>query len=256
MNVEGIFADLARNPHVRAAASAVFFDGVVPRMREATATARRAWRFPACALAQPHPCGATGVGICHVCRMPFCARHGLLLLGEMLDEHLQVALRQPTAGLCALCTNEGVKAAQKAHEASQGFSVGGFARTGYAPPVEPVSQSEGPQPVGPQPSWQGQEQPHYGPPWQGQEQPYYGYPGYPPPPAPSPPPGSAGPTLEMGWALVTLGLGRDATLLDVKRAYKALATQMHPDTPGGSHEAMTSLNRAKEILERTMRKGA
>lgn len=232
--LEEFFADLARNPQVREVASAFFYEGVLPRARQATATVRRALRFPACQAGGT--CGNTGVGRCHICASAFCVHHGLVLLGDQLDEQLQATIRQPVSGLCATCVAEGVKAAKQAFEAAQGFGVGGFARTGFSPPP--------PQDGGPQP---------YDPRAHGFSPPYAGY-GYQPPP-PSQQPETPPPlTLEVSWALVTLGLEQNATLLDVKRAYKALAQKLHPDV-GGSHEAMTNLNRAKVILERALRRG-
>jgi hypothetical protein len=47
------------------------------------------------------------------------------------------------------------------------------------------------------------------------------------------------------WSEV-LSLPKDARREDVKAAYRRLATQHHPDKPGGSHEKMAELNAAQE----------
>jgi DnaJ domain len=47
------------------------------------------------------------------------------------------------------------------------------------------------------------------------------------------------------WTEV-LKVPKDCTREDVKAAYRRLASQFHPDKPGGSHEAMTELNAAQE----------
>lgn len=47
------------------------------------------------------------------------------------------------------------------------------------------------------------------------------------------------------WTEV-LSLPKDAKRDDVKAAYRRLATQHHPDKPGGSHEKMAELNAAQE----------
>ena len=39
---------------------------------------------------------------------------------------------------------------------------------------------------------------------------------------------------------------KDCTREDVKSAYRRLASERHPDKPGGSHEAMAELNKAQE----------
>lgn len=45
----------------------------------------------------------------------------------------------------------------------------------------------------------------------------------------------------------TLGVPKDASLADIKRAYRKLAREAHPDN-GGSNERMQALNAAKEVL--------
>lgn len=45
----------------------------------------------------------------------------------------------------------------------------------------------------------------------------------------------------------TLGVAQDASLDDIKRAYRRAARHAHPDR-GGSHERMQSLNKAKDVL--------
>lgn len=45
----------------------------------------------------------------------------------------------------------------------------------------------------------------------------------------------------------TLGVPKEASLADIKRAYRALAREAHPDN-GGSTERMQALNAAKEVL--------
>jgi hypothetical protein len=47
------------------------------------------------------------------------------------------------------------------------------------------------------------------------------------------------------WSEV-LRVPKDCSREDVKSAYRRLASQYHPDKPGGSHEAMTELNAAQE----------
>lgn len=47
------------------------------------------------------------------------------------------------------------------------------------------------------------------------------------------------------WTEV-LKVPKDCSREDVKAAYRRLASQYHPDKPGGSHEAMTELNAAQE----------
>jgi hypothetical protein len=47
------------------------------------------------------------------------------------------------------------------------------------------------------------------------------------------------------WSEV-LEVPRDAKRDDVKAAYRALASQHHPDKPGGSHERMAALNAAQD----------
>ena len=47
------------------------------------------------------------------------------------------------------------------------------------------------------------------------------------------------------WAEI-LGVPRDARREDVKVAYRRLASQHHPDRPGGSHERMAELNAAQD----------
>lgn len=43
-----------------------------------------------------------------------------------------------------------------------------------------------------------------------------------------------------------LGISRDSTRETVKAAYRRLASINHPDRPGGSHEAMATLNAAQD----------
>jgi hypothetical protein len=43
-----------------------------------------------------------------------------------------------------------------------------------------------------------------------------------------------------------LGVNRDASMGDIDTAYRHLARTRHPDVPGGSHEAMSELNTARE----------
>lgn len=45
-----------------------------------------------------------------------------------------------------------------------------------------------------------------------------------------------------------LGLKPDASDDDVKSAYRSRSKAVHPDKPGGSHEAQSKVNRAYEIL--------
>lgn len=47
------------------------------------------------------------------------------------------------------------------------------------------------------------------------------------------------------WTEV-LSLTKNATKSDVKAAYRCLASDAHPDRPGGSHERMAELNAAQE----------
>ena len=47
-----------------------------------------------------------------------------------------------------------------------------------------------------------------------------------------------------GWDV--LRVPRDARREDVKAAYRRLASECHPDKPGGSHAAMAELNAAQE----------
>lgn len=47
------------------------------------------------------------------------------------------------------------------------------------------------------------------------------------------------------WTEV-LSLPKDARREQVKAAYRLLASQAHPDKPGGSHERMAALNAAQE----------
>jgi len=46
----------------------------------------------------------------------------------------------------------------------------------------------------------------------------------------------------------TLGVSPDATPDEIKRAYRAKASKLHPDREGGSDEEMSALNRAFECL--------
>lgn len=47
------------------------------------------------------------------------------------------------------------------------------------------------------------------------------------------------------WWLV-LEVKADATAAEIEAAYKRLARDRHPDRPGGSHDLMSNLNRARE----------
>ena len=49
------------------------------------------------------------------------------------------------------------------------------------------------------------------------------------------------PAPPLDWQAI---LGNPASLVDAEAAYRAKARAAHPDVPGGSHEAMASLNRA------------
>lgn len=46
----------------------------------------------------------------------------------------------------------------------------------------------------------------------------------------------------------TLGVPREATQDDIKRAYRSKAAAAHPDREGGSAEAMAAINRANDCL--------
>lgn len=53
------------------------------------------------------------------------------------------------------------------------------------------------------------------------------------------------------WSAV-LGLPRHASRAQIEDAYRAKARSSHPDTTGGSHEAMSRLNAAREAALRTI----
>ena len=46
----------------------------------------------------------------------------------------------------------------------------------------------------------------------------------------------------------TLGVARDATAEDIKRAWRRASSKAHPDRAGGDAEAMAKINRAYEVL--------
>lgn len=56
-------------------------------------------------------------------------------------------------------------------------------------------------------------------------------------------------------ALVTLGLGRDASWADVQHAYRALAKSAHPDHTHDNGEAMAAINAAYRALRDGRRYG-
>jgi hypothetical protein len=69
-------------------------------------------------------------------------------------------------------------------------------------------------------------------------------------PRPGPRPAPAGPQLRRPWD--TLGVSQDATLEEVKKAYRRLAAQTHPDTcpPGTPHEQVAAARDKFEELTR------
>ena len=54
----------------------------------------------------------------------------------------------------------------------------------------------------------------------------------------------------------TLGVARDATANEIKRAYRKLAVKHHPDKAGGDAEKFQAINAANELLEDPVRKKA
>lgn len=52
-----------------------------------------------------------------------------------------------------------------------------------------------------------------------------------------------------------LGLKPDASEVDIVSAWRRLAQERHPDKEGGSHDAMSELNAAKDIAISTVRAG-
>lgn len=78
-----------------------------------------------------------------------------------------------------------------------------------------------------------------------------------PRPGPRPAPHAAGPTLRKPWEI--LGVAQDATLDEIKKAYRKLAAQHHPDVfpPGTPHETVAAgrdkfeeLTRAYKAMEK------
>ena len=65
---------------------------------------------------------------------------------------------------------------------------------------------------------------------------------------------------EMGPAsanMATLGITKaNYTLSEVKRAYKKMALEKHPDKAGGSHNAFLKLRAAYKALRRTLKKSS
>lgn len=51
-------------------------------------------------------------------------------------------------------------------------------------------------------------------------------------------------------ALRTLGLSLNATMKEIKRAYRTMARRYHPDLPGGNVERMKAINQAYSFLSR------
>lgn len=62
------------------------------------------------------------------------------------------------------------------------------------------------------------------------------------------------PTSERPWWEV-LGVSRAASPEEIKAAHRAAVVAAHPDKPGGSHDKMAALNRARDagLAERTLR---
>jgi len=54
----------------------------------------------------------------------------------------------------------------------------------------------------------------------------------------------------------TLGVARDATQADIKKAYRAKASKLHPDKPGGNAEKFKALGEAFECLHDPKRRAA
>jgi hypothetical protein len=54
---------------------------------------------------------------------------------------------------------------------------------------------------------------------------------------------------DRGWALELFGLQEPLTLADIKRRYRQLAMELHPDR-GGDHEQLVELNRARDVLSK------
>ncbi len=62
-----------------------------------------------------------------------------------------------------------------------------------------------------------------------------------------------GQTTARGWMDV-LGVGEEVTLESAQLAYRKLSSALHPDKPGGSHDAMSELNWAWAQAEAALRK--
>lgn len=52
----------------------------------------------------------------------------------------------------------------------------------------------------------------------------------------------------------TLGVAKDAREADIRRAYKRLARELHPDREGGSHDAMAAVNQSYAVLSDSQRR--
>lgn len=74
-----------------------------------------------------------------------------------------------------------------------------------------------------------------------------------PRPGPRPGPTAGGPALRKPWEI--LGVAQDATLDEVKKAYKRAAAQVHPDVfpPGTPHETVAAAREKFEELTRAYR---
>lgn len=70
-----------------------------------------------------------------------------------------------------------------------------------------------------------------------------------PEPDRNPPPHHGGPH----DPYVVLGVGRHAPMTEIERRYRELSLRLHPDTPGGSTEAMRRLNVAIAAIRRERR---
>ena len=51
-----------------------------------------------------------------------------------------------------------------------------------------------------------------------------------------------------------LGIGRSATEVEMKSAYRKLALKYHPDRPGGSVRRSADVNHARDVLEATLKR--